>query len=87
MIGYLLIQLGLDRIEQFPINDGGLLAWQGLALEGHLSDVKSVAKQIGERATGEWNAAGGLACLQGPHLGDDAACAQVRHEQVEAPQL
>src|SRR5215471_739715 len=68
MIGDLLTQLGLDRIEQVPINDGGLLAGQGLALEGHLSDVKSVAKQISQRATGEWNASGGLACLQGPHL-------------------
>ena len=58
MIGDLLIQLGLDRIEQVPINDGGLLACQGVALEGNLPDVKSVAKQISERATGEWNASG-----------------------------
>jgi enamine deaminase RidA (YjgF/YER057c/UK114 family) len=27
----------LDRIEQVPINDGGLLARQGPALEGNLS--------------------------------------------------
>ena len=52
----LLVQLGLDRIEQVPINDGGLLARQGLALEDHLSDVKPVAKQISERAAGERNA-------------------------------
>jgi hypothetical protein len=42
----LLVQLGLDLIEEVPINDGGLLARQGLFLEGYLSDIKVVAKQI-----------------------------------------
>ena len=87
MVIYLLIQLGLDRIEQVPINDGGLLASQGLALEGHLSNVKPVAKEISERTACEGNATNGLACLQGPHLGDDAPFAQVRHQQVEAAKL
>jgi hypothetical protein len=86
VIGDLLIQLGLHRIEQVPINDGGLLAGQGLALEGHLADVKSVAKQARPPEAFPSPVARSLICLQGPHLGDDAACAQVRHEQVEAAQ-
>jgi hypothetical protein len=53
--------------------------FEDLSREACLTDLwRAVAKQISERATGEWNASGGLACLQGPHLGDDAACAQVR---------
>ena len=51
MVIYLLIQLGLDRIEQVLVNDSRLLACQGLALEDHLSDIKPVAKEISERAS------------------------------------
>ena len=69
------------------IDDGGLLAGQDLALEDHLADVEPVAKQMGERTAREGNAADGLSCLQGPHLGDDASFAQVRHQQVEAAKL
>ena len=46
----MLVELGLDRIEEVLVNDGGLLARQGLTLEDHLSDVKPVAKEISERA-------------------------------------
>jgi hypothetical protein len=52
-----------------------LLACQGLALEGDLSDVKPVAQQVTERAAREGNASDGLARSQGPYLGDDAALA------------
>ena len=79
MVVYLLVQLGLDRIEQVLVNDSRLLACQGLALEDHLSDVKPVAKEISERAAREGNATRGLACLEAPHLSDDAPFAQVRH--------
>jgi hypothetical protein len=40
--------------------------------------------RLSERAACEGNATDGLACLQGPYLGDDALGAQVRHDQVEA---
>ena len=43
MIVRLLIQLGLDGIEQVPVEDGGLLALEDLALEGDLSDVEAIA--------------------------------------------
>ena len=75
MIVDLLVQLGMDSIEQVPINDRGLLTRQDLALEGHLSEVEPVAKQVSKRATREGNTSDGLAGLQGPHLGDGASLA------------
>ena len=42
----------------------GLLAGQDLALEGHLSNVEAIAKQVGERPARERNAADGLSGLQ-----------------------
>jgi hypothetical protein len=43
VIVQLFIQLGLDCIEQAPIDNGWLLPRQDLTLEGHLSDVGAVA--------------------------------------------
>ena len=77
VIVHLFGQLGLDGIEQVPIDDGGLLAGQDLTLEGHLSNVEAVAKQMGERSARERNAADGLPGLERPNLGDDAPLAQV----------
>jgi hypothetical protein len=37
-------QPGLDSIEQSPIQDGGLLTHQDIALEGHFSNIEAVAK-------------------------------------------
>ena len=87
MIVHLFGQLGLDGIEQVPIDNGGLLAGQDLTLEDHLPNVEAVAKQMGERPARERNAADGLACLQRADLGDDAPLAQVGHQQVEAAEL
>ena len=58
------IQLGLDGVEQVPIDDGRLLARKRLSLEEHLSDVKPVAEQMGERTAGERDAAYGFTRLQ-----------------------
>ena len=49
MIVHLLGQLGLDGIEELPINNGRLLARQDLTLECHLSNVEPVAEQVGAR--------------------------------------
>ena len=57
MIVHLLGQLDLDGVEELPINNGRLLAWQDLALECHLSNVESVAEQVGERSARERDAA------------------------------
>ena len=87
MVAHLLAQLGLNGFEQTSIDNGGLLASQGLSLEDHLADVKPVAKQMGEWTACEGDAPDGFACLESPHLGDNASCAQVRHQQVEAAEL
>src|SRR6266478_1732968 len=55
MIVRLFAQLGLDRLEQVPVDDGRLLPGQNLALEDHLSDVEPVAEQVGKRTAREWN--------------------------------
>ena len=49
----LLIELGLDGIEQLSIDDCGLLAGKNLALEGHFADVEPIAQQVGEGSTCE----------------------------------
>ena len=46
MIIHLLGQLDLDGIEDLSINNGRLLARQGLTLECHLSNVEPVAEQV-----------------------------------------
>src|SRR6185437_2783670 len=68
-------------------NEGRLFARQDLAFEDYLSDVKPVAQQVSQVAAREGNTANHLACLQRPHLGDDAQFAQVHHQQVEAAEL
>jgi hypothetical protein len=44
VIVHLLVQLGLDGIEYAPVENGGLLAFQDLTLEDHLSNVEAIAK-------------------------------------------
>ena len=87
MICRLLTQLGLDGVEQVPIENGGLFAIEDLTLEWHLTDIEAIAQEVGERAAGERNAADDLSGLQRANLGDDALFAQVGHQQVEAAKL
>ena len=87
MVSHLLVQLGLDGFEQTSIDNCGLLASQCLSLEDDIADIKPVAKEVGEWTAGERDAPHGFARLQGPHLGENAPRAQVRHEQVEGAQL
>lgn len=46
----LFIQLGLDGVEKRAIENCGLFAFEDLTLEGDLSDIEAVTKQIGERS-------------------------------------
>jgi hypothetical protein len=46
MIIQLFAQLGLDCLEQVPLDDGRLLPGQNLTLEYHLPDVEPVAEQV-----------------------------------------
>jgi hypothetical protein len=80
----LFIQLALDRIEQVPIDNGGLLARKRLALEDDFADVEAVAQQMGKRTAGEGDAAHSLSRFQHARLGDHATPAEVRHQQAQA---
>ena len=63
MIGRLLTQLGLDGVEQVPIENAGLFAMEDLTLEWHLTDIEAIAQEVGERPAGERNAADGRSGL------------------------
>ena len=54
MVSRLLIQLRLNGIEQGSINDRGLFAPEDFPLEGDLSDVEPIAKQVGEEVSVGW---------------------------------
>jgi hypothetical protein len=43
----LVVELGLHRVKEITIEDGGLLAGEDLALEGDLADVESIAQKMG----------------------------------------
>lgn len=49
----LIIELGLHRVKEIAVEDGGLLAGEDLALEGDLADVEPIAQKMGERASRE----------------------------------
>src|SRR5256886_12165673 len=83
----LLVELGLHRVKEITIKDGGLLAGEDLALEGDLADVEPIAQKMGEWAAGEWDAANGAPGLERSHLGDDPSLAKVSHQPVEAAKL
>src|SRR5216684_1287425 len=87
VIGPLVIELGLDRIEEITVEDGGLLPGEDLAFKDDLPNVEPVAQKMGERAAGERNPSNGLAGLERSYLGDGPAFAEVCHQPVEAPQL
>src|SRR6266446_3595181 len=55
VIGPLVIELGLDRIEEVTIEDGWLLPGEDLAFKDDLPNVEPVAQKMGERAARECN--------------------------------
>ena len=73
----LLIELGLDRIEEITIEDGRLLAGKDLTLEDDLPDVEPVAQKMGERAAGKRDSSHFAARLERSHLGDDLPLAEI----------
>src|SRR5438128_4557406 len=48
----LVVELGLHRVKEITIKDGGLLAGEELALEGDLADVEPIAQASGPRVNG-----------------------------------
>src|SRR5213080_461156 len=81
----LVAELGLHRVKEITIEDGELLTGEDLALEGDLADVEPIAQKMGERATGEWDAANRAPVLESPHLGDDPPLAKVGHNRLRLP--
>ena len=74
----LCIQLGLNSIKQRAVHYGLLFAVEDVAFEGHFANIEAIAKQMGERPTGERNAADFLSRLRlnthaGKHHGSTAA--------------
>src|SRR6516165_265781 len=87
MVVDLVIQLGLNGRKEVLIENGRLLTFEDFALEGDFADIEAIAKQMRERAPRERYAADGVASLKRTDLGDDAALAQVGHQEVEAAEL
>ena len=52
MIGPLPVELGLNRIEQGPIENGRLLSGEDLAPVSDLADIEAIAQESGERIHG-----------------------------------
>jgi hypothetical protein len=48
----LVVELGLHRIKQVTIEDGGLLTGEDLALENDLANVEPIAQKMGEGTAG-----------------------------------
>src|SRR5436305_14891798 len=67
----LVIELGLHRVKEITIEDGGLLAGEDLVLEGDLADVEPIAQKMADRAAAEWDAATRPPGLERPHRGAD----------------
>jgi hypothetical protein len=87
MICDLLVQPRLDRIEQSPIQNCGLLAFEDFAFERDFADVEAIAQKLRQRAPGKRYAANALARLESANLGDDATPAQISHQEIEAAKL
>src|SRR5436305_12333038 len=73
----LVVELGLHRVKEITIEDGGLLAGEDLALEDDLAEVEAIAQKMGERAAGKWDPADCAAGLKGSHFGDDPSLVKV----------
>src|SRR6266705_1927576 len=74
----LVVELGLHRVKEITIDDGGLLAGQDFA------DVEPIAQKMGEGTAGKRDPANGAPALERSHLGDDPLFAKVSHQSVEA---
>jgi hypothetical protein len=56
VIGPLLVELGLNGLEQRPIKDGWLFAREDLAFVADLANIEAVAQESGEGSASEWDA-------------------------------
>jgi hypothetical protein len=77
----------LNSLEPIPIEDRWMLARADLALEADLADVEAIAQEIGERASGEGDAADGAPIGEMADLGDDPVLTKVRQEEPDAAEV
>jgi hypothetical protein len=71
MVGDLLIQPRLDGIEQSPIQNDGLLAFENFAFESDFADIEAIAQELRERTARKRYAADALTCLEFTELGNN----------------
>src|SRR5277367_2710020 len=76
----LLCKFQLNGLELITIENGWMLCWTGPAPEDDLADVELVAQEIGERASGEGDAANGPPIRELADFGDDPALPKVGQE-------
>src|SRR5260370_1771208 len=81
----LIVELGLHRVKEITIEDGGLLAGEDLALESDLAEVEPIAQKMGERAAGEWDAANRAPGLEVSHLRTDPPLNTLRPTHAPPP--
>src|SRR5436305_14717108 len=67
----LVAELGLHRVKEITIKDGGLLAGKDLALEEDLADVEPIEQKMREPPAGQRDVANRALGLERSHLGDD----------------
>src|SRR6266702_7590638 len=84
IIAALVVELGLHRLKEISIEDGGLLPSKHPTPIDHLSEVEPVAQKMGERAAGKRDSPNRAARLERPDLGHDPPLPQVDHQPVEA---
>jgi len=87
MVVDLVIQLGLDGIEEVLIDNGRLLPFKDFALESDFADIEAVAKQMCERPSRERYTADGLAGLKRADLGDNARRRRSAISRLRLPSL
>jgi hypothetical protein len=73
----LLRKFQLNGLEQITIENGWMLTRADLAPEDDLADVEPVTQEIGERTSGEGDAADGSPIRDPADFGDDPALPKV----------
>ena len=87
LVGPLLLEPCLDRLEYLPIKDCGLLSWEGLSLEPDLANVKAVAQEVRQRPPRERDAANGSSVRQVSYLGRNTGRPQIGQQQIETAEV
>ena len=77
VIGSLLLEPGLHRVEQLSIQNWRLFTREDFAFVLHLTNVEAIAQQIGQRTTREWDTADRPATSEDSDSCRDATSSQI----------